>query len=178
MDTTRHTWTDGPFAFLLERGPGTDLWIEFNGGSRERVTDQQLGREILRLAEELEQARRMYGRACGERETLAEETERLKAALGGAARQIGDLTTRNADLRLEVERQRSVEWSARQAQNEVNETIEKAVVAAQARIKRKLLEEIDDLRVEAGSVKGDELRLWIVPSHLVAALDRICPEEG
>lgn len=52
------------------------------------------------------------------------------------------------------------------------------LAAERARIRRELLGAIDDLRVEAGSVKGDELRLWIVPSHLVAALDRIVPEEG
>lgn len=57
--------------------------------------------------------------------------------------------------------------------------LREGALAERARIKEALLAEIDgpSLRVEVGSVAGDDLRLWIVPSQLVAVLDRICPTD-
>lgn len=58
--TRRHTWTDGPLAFLLEKAPGGPAWLETNGGSRESVDGAQ-AIEILCLAEEVKRLKGIIG---------------------------------------------------------------------------------------------------------------------
>ena len=146
----RHTWTDGPLAFLLEKAPGGVAWLETNGGSRESV-DGALAIEILRLAQENERLKSDRWR-----EVMA-ATEDIATPEAEAAR----------DARLE---RLLAEQQARDAA-----LVLSGAVAERSRIRRELLDAIAEESWTFCPARGERLKV-LSADALTTRLDRILPE--